>query len=191
MKQIDEARLETDLEYRAAYLMEFMGFGEEDIAIIHASVAHLAPLVDTVVDAVYVKLHTYDATWRHFLPRQAGMEEDGAMPMTLEELTIDHPHIQFRKQHLGAYLRALVTRPYDHKMLLYLDMVGKIHTTKAGNAQINVPLVQMNALLGFVHDVLNSAIMGLDVDNETKTKAIRAFSKLLWIQSDLISRHYV
>lgn len=191
MKQIDEARLENDLEYRAGYLMEFMGFGEEDIAMIHASAPLVAPLVEGLVDAVYVKLHSYDATWRHFLPRQAGMEGDDSVPVTLEDLTLDHPHILYRKQHLGAYLRALVTRPYDQKMLLYLDMVGKIHTTKAGNAQINVPLVQMNALLGWVHDALNVTIMGLDLDDTTKTKAIRAFSKLLWIQSDLISRHYV
>jgi hypothetical protein len=73
---------------------------------------------------------------------------------------MDHPQIQFRKQHLARYLEALVTRPYDGKLLEYLDMVGRIHTKKAGSKDIVVPLVQMNALLGFVADVFNATILG-------------------------------
>ncbi len=75
-------------------------------------------------------------------------------------------------------------------MLPYLNMVGKMHTTKAGNPDIAVPFVQMNALLGFVADAVNATILGLDITSDLKTAAIRAFSKLLWIQSDLINRHY-
>ena len=56
MQQIDEQKLESDLGYRFGYLTEFMGFGEDDIATIHGSAAHLAPLVTTLIDAVYDKL---------------------------------------------------------------------------------------------------------------------------------------
>ena len=72
MKNIDEARLENDLEYRFAYLAEFIQFDAEDIAAIHAAAGLLAPLVPALVDAVYEKLFTYDATMRHFVPRQHG-----------------------------------------------------------------------------------------------------------------------
>lgn len=188
MKHIDENRLESDLAYRFEYLTAFLGFGQEDIDTIHGGAPLVAPLVPTLVDAVYDKLSAYDATWRHFLPRQFG--HDGEVPVSLEELTVDHPQIQFRKGHLGRYLERLVTVPYDVKMVLYLDTIGKMHTPAAGNPQLDVPLVQMNALLGWVHDALNSVIMGFDIPNDAKTKAIRAFSKLLWIQNDLISRHY-
>jgi hypothetical protein len=188
LKHIDEARLESDLAYRFAYVAEFMGFGEDDIATIHRAAPLLAPLVPALVDAVYEKLHTYDATWRHFVPRQSGYEGD--VPPTLESLTTDHEQIQFRKHHLGRYLERLVTVPYDAKMVLYLDTVGKIHTPKAGNPALNVPLVQMNALMGFVHDAINATILGFDIPDEAKAKAIRSFSKLLWIQNDLITRHY-
>jgi hypothetical protein len=44
--------------------------------------------------------------------------------------------------------------------------------------------------MGFVSDALVATISGLDVDDETKTKALRAFNKLLWLQNDLIVRHY-
>lgn len=188
MKQIDEARLESDLGYRFQYLCEFIGFGADDIATIKGAAPLLAPLVPTLVDAVYAKLYTYDSTWRHFLPRQHGY--DGVVPDKLTDLTPDHPQIKFRKQHLAQYLEKLVTGAYDGKMVEYLDVVGKIHTPKLGNKNINVPLVQMNALMGFVADAVNATILGFDIPFDAKVKAIRAFSKLLWLQNDLIVRHY-
>ncbi len=188
MKHIDEPRLETDLAYRFQYLAEFMGFGDEDIQTIHGGAALLAPLVPALVDAVYAKLNAYDATWRHFVPRQDGYT--GSIPVKLEELTMDHPQIQFRKQHLARYLEKLVTAPYDGKLVQYLDFVGKMHTPKAGNPAIHIPLVQMNVLMGFVADAVNATILGSDLPAEAKAKAVRAFSKLLWLQNDLINRHY-
>lgn len=188
MIKIDEKRLETDLGYRFDYLIKFMGFGEDDVAAIHGAAPAIAPLVPALVDAVYEKLHTYDATWRHFLPRQSGYE--GAVPKTLDEVTPDHEMIRFRKEHLARYLAALVTKPYDGKMVAYLDMVGKIHTPKAGSTELNVPLVQMNALLGFVADALTNTILSLELERAVEVQTLRAFNKLLWLQNDLINRHY-
>jgi hypothetical protein len=131
-------------------------------------------------------LFDYDATKRHFVPRQEGYE--GPTPDNIAALTLDHPLIAFRKRHLGRYLEALVTRLYDAKTVTYLDMVGKMHTDKAGNADLRVPLVQMNALLGFVADALTATILGLGLPAEART--LRAFGKVLWIQNDLIGQHY-
>ncbi len=178
----------TDLGYRFDYVARFIGFGSDDAAVVHAAAPKLAPVVPMLVDAVYDKLIQQDATWRHFLPRQHGYE--GPVPETLAELTIDHPLIAYRKQHLARYLAALVTKPYDGKMVEYLDMVGKIHTPKAGSKTIEVPLVQMNALIGFVADALTATILGLGLDREVEVKTLRSFGKLLWIQNDLITRHY-
>jgi hypothetical protein len=188
MNHIDESRLESDLGYRFQYLVEFMGFGDEDVAAIHGAASAIAPLVPTLVNAVYDKLQQYDATWRHFLPRQSGYE--GPAPKSLEEVTPDHEMIRFRKEHLGRYLAALVTKPYDGKMVAYLDMVGKIHTPKAGSKELDVPLVQMNALLGFVADALTNTILSLGLERKQEVQTLRAFNKLLWLQNDLINRHY-
>lgn len=188
MHQIDEPRLESDLGYRFEYLAGFMGFGPEDVAVIHASAPALAPLVPALVDAVYDKLRTYDATWRHFVPRQHGYQ--GALPTNLQELGMDHEQIKFRKEHLARYLVTLVTKPYDAQMVYYLDMVGKMHTEKAGSKTLYIPLVQMNALMGFVADAFNATIQSLGLERELEAKTIRAFCKLLWLQNDLITRHY-
>ena len=188
MKHIDEPRLESDLAHRFSYLTEFVGFGEEDINAIHGAASHLAPLVPTLVDAVYDKLFGFDATKRHFVPRQFGYEGD--VPESVDALTQDHAMIEFRKQHLGRYLTALVTRTYDGKMVQYLDMVGKMHTPKAGSKELDVPLVQMNALMGFVADALTATIMSLGLERDAEIRTVRAFNKLLSIQNDLITRHY-
>ena len=137
---------------------------------------------------MYVQLQRKDATWRHFLPRQHGYE--GSVPNSLADVAMDHDMIRYRKEHLARYLTALVTRAYDGKMVSYLDMVGQIHTPKAGSAQLSVPLVQMNALLGFVADALTSTILGLGLEREREVRTLRAFNKLLWLQNDLINRHY-
>ncbi|HLW63808.1 MAG TPA: protoglobin family protein [Gemmataceae bacterium] len=188
MKHIEEPRLENDLGYRFGYLAEFMDFGPEDVEAIHGAAPLLAPLVPTLVEAVYAKLNQFDSTWRHFLPRQTGYE--GPVPKDLAELTPDHPMIQYRKQHLGRYLAALVTKPYDGKMVSYLDMVGKMHTDRAGSREIAVPLVQMNALMGFVADAIAATILNLNLERGKEIQTLRAFNKLLWLQNDLINRHY-
>jgi hypothetical protein len=188
MKTIDESRLESDLEYRFNYLVEFMGFTKDDIAAIHGAAPLLAPVVPSLVDAVYDKLFEYDATKRHFVARQSGYE--GQTPQGLDDVDQNHEMIQFRKSHLARYLTALVTRPYDDSMVKYLDNVGRMHTPKAGSVELDVPLVQMNALMGFVSDAIIATILGLDVDDATKASTLRAFNKLLWLQNDLINRHY-
>ena len=48
----------------------------------------------------------------------------------------------------------------------------------------------MNALMGFVADALTATILGLGLDRETEVATLRAFGKLLWVQNDLINRHY-
>ena len=188
MIHVNEQRLESDLSYRFHYLSEFVGFGAEDIAAIHAAASALAPVVPALVNAVYDQLHRYDATWRHFLPRQTGYE--GAVPKSLEEVTQDHEMIRYRKEHLARYLTALVSKPYDGKMVAYLDTVGKMHTSKAGAKELAVPLVQMNALLGFVADALTNTILSLGLERGQEVRTLRAFNKLLWLQNDLINRHY-
>jgi hypothetical protein len=48
----------------------------------------------------------------------------------------------------------------------------------------------MNALLGYVADAINATIFSLNLDRETEQRTLRAFGKLLWLQNDLINRHY-
>jgi hypothetical protein len=188
MKTIDEERLESNPAYRFEYLAEFIGFDASDAAAVHASGPYLGPLIPVIVERTYDKLLTCDATARHFVPRQSGY--DGPVPAGLADITASHPQIQFRKEHLARYFMQIVGGSCDAKIVPYIDMVGKIHTPRAGNPEIDVPLVQINALMGFVSDVLMDLISSLPLDAATAFKTMRAFNKLLWIQNDFINRHY-
>ena len=188
LRRIDENRLETDLQYRFGYLADFMGFNEEDIKTIKSTAPLLAPLVPVLVDAVYDKLFSYECTKRHFVPKQFGYE--GSVPESVEKLEMNHEMIQFRKAHLAKYLEKLVTGAYDAQMVQYLDFVGKMHTPKAGSPQLNIPSVQMNVLMGFVTDAVISTVFSFKLGCDKTQPIIRAFSKLMWIQNDLITRHY-
>ena len=85
---------------------------------------------------------------------------------------------------------SLIGRAYDAKMVVYLDMVGKIHTTNAGSDKIAVPLVQMNALMGLISDIIIQTLTASPLDDSTTLKTIRAWQKVLWIQNDFVNRHY-
>lgn len=188
MQQIDEQKLETDSVYRFQYLADFMGFSSSDASAVQGAAMYLGPMIPEIVDRTYQKLLTYDATARHFVPRQTGF--DGSPPANLSAITASHPQIQFRKEHLARYLSTLLGRTCDTKLVPYLDMVGKIHTPQAGNSEIDVPLVQMNALMGYLSDILLETLFQLPLDPPTMQSTLRAFSKLLWIQNDFITRHY-
>lgn len=189
VQPVDEQRLEADLAYRFKYLSEFMGFGPEDVQAIRTIAPRLLPLVPVFVDAVYVKLFHYDATKRHFVPQQTGYE--GPIPSGMDALSLEHEVVRFRKKHLANYFTKLLGGNFDGKMVDYLDFVGRMHTPRGGNKQLHIPLVQMDALMGFVADALLATILGFDLDQETRTRAVRAFNKLLWLQHDLIARHQV
>jgi len=184
-------RLNTDLAYRFNFVAKFAGFGDEDKAVLKAAAPLVTPLVPAVVTAVYKKLFSYDVTKQYFLSRNDGFEGDIG-GLTLEKLSVDHEQIRFRKDMLTKYLAKLVTSDFDAQFLGYLDRVGKIHTTKMGNKNLQIDYIYVNALFGYVEDVLIGAVMDITTtDNETKKAIIRAFNKLLWIQNDLFARHYL
>lgn len=188
MKTIDEGRLETDPAYRFEYLAEFMGFTAADASLIQASASYLGPLIPEIVERTYAKLLAYECTARHFIPRQSGYS--GPVPEGPAAVTTSHPQVLFRKEHLARYFMQILGRTCDAKAVVYLDMVGKIHTPRAGSKEIDVPLVQMNALMGMLSDILLEVIPTLPLDQPTALATVRAFNKFLWIQNDFITRHY-
>eukprot|EP00741_Cyanophora_paradoxa_P021272 tig00021348_g20532.t1 len=189
VEMIDMRQVHTNAAYRFGYLSKFMVFGPEDVAAIKGSAPVLGPLVPGLVDAVYAKLFSFDVTKRYFMPQQDGYT--GSLPQNEAKFTVSHEVIKFRKEKLAKYLVKLVTSEYDGSLVEYVDFVGKVHTKKAGNKDLEVDLVHMNALFGYVNDALIATFQGLtNVDQASKDKLIRAFTKLLWIQSDFTSRHY-
>ncbi|KAJ3356463.1 hypothetical protein GGF32_001488 [Allomyces javanicus] len=189
MKHIDRSALYTDLLARFSYVAEFVDFGDADKAAIKGAASALAPLVPTVVNAVYEKLFSFDITKRHFIKKMEGYEGD--LEEDLASLSGDSDQIKFRKEMLSRYLVKLVTSEFDEAFVKYIDWVAVIHTNNKGKRSgINVEIIHINALMGFVENILISTIMDLPIDNDGKKAALLAFNKLLWIQNDLFVQYY-
>jgi hypothetical protein len=163
-----------------------MGVTKDDWSAIQESGQVLGPVVDTLVNAVYDQLWKYESTQRHFRRPASGFKE----PVAGDIMSIDHPYVQFRKDRLKTYLVRLVSGVYDDKFVHYLDWAGKIHTTKAGAKNVEIPLVQINALMGFVAAAVVATLWDLVEDEAKRRCYIQAWNKLLWVQNDLINRHF-
>ena len=50
MQTVDEAKLESDPQYRYDYLAEFIGFGADDVKAIQTFAPHLGPRIGELVD---------------------------------------------------------------------------------------------------------------------------------------------
>lgn len=198
MRNITPHSLEI-LHSRVSYARDFVSFTKEDAAALHAAKPYLAPLVPSVVDAVYTKLFEFSITAESFIPRQTGYT--GEAPTSLSELTLDHPQIRFRKDFLTGYIVKLVTMDYlDFGSWEYLDKVGRVHTDvkdsgfkhRAKKPGLRVDYVHCALLLGFVEDIFVSAVMEHpQIDQNTKLAVVRAVNKILWLQNDLFARHYI
>lgn len=188
MEKLDEQRLELDLVYRYEFLRNFIGFGDEDVAAIRKVLAELVVVMPEIVKEQYHKLLAYDATARHFVDYQPG--HSAPLPESLADLSAEHGQVKYRMDHMQSYLMQLLGHAFDDKIAFLFDAVGKMHTPKTGNPRINVPLVQMNAFMGMLADLLTDRLLALNTDYDTKINCLRAFHKILWLQNDFITRHY-
>ncbi|TFK56267.1 hypothetical protein OE88DRAFT_1731873 [Heliocybe sulcata] len=191
----------SDLTARVHYLKSFIQFTDEDGAAVQAAGPLLSQLLPAILDAVYSHLLSFDITAKAFLPKQPEQDAAGAGAQKVEELSLEHPNIKHRKDFLGQYFVKLVSNKDwsdASPFWRYLDLVGVMHTGEPGfkhrakRPELRVEFIHMGLLLGWVEDLVAKTVLEEEsLDLPTKTKVIRAFNKLLWIQNDLFARHYV
>ncbi|KAI0700768.1 Protoglobin-domain-containing protein [Cytidiella melzeri] len=135
------------------------------------------------------------------MARNQGFE--GPLPTKLEDLKLDSPQITFRKVFMKVWARRVLTADYSNgKTWAYMDKVGIMHTGVSsfkhlktmGIKPLNVPYRDCALSLGWVQTLLGRAILSLPEDKADmplKMDAIAAVNKVIWIQNDLFSRHYI
>lgn len=107
MQHIDEASL-SGLPSRIAYLPSFLEVTSADSEMLMAAKPLIAPLVPTVLDAVYTKLLFYCITAKAFVPRNSNYE--GETPKEASELSLDHPQIMYKKDFLTVRKKSNIYR---------------------------------------------------------------------------------
>ncbi|EJF62819.1 Protoglobin-domain-containing protein [Dichomitus squalens] len=200
-QEVDPLLIKTSLEDRIAYLTDFLGFTSRDADLISKIAPSVHDVIPSMVDGMYAKLFEFDITKKVFMTRNQGF--DGPLPQTLEELTLDSAQIVFRKVFMKAWARRVLTADYSNgKTWAYMDKVGIMHTGASpfkhqrtmGIAPLNVPYRDIALMLGWIQSILHSAILQIpeSVCSATeKVEAVVAINKVLWIQNDLFSRHYI
>lgn len=97
MQHIDASSLE-ELSQRITYLSSFLELTEADGEVLRASKPLVAPLVPSILEAVYTKLLSYDITAQAFVPKNTDYE--GETVKSVQDLTMEHPQIALRKDFL-------------------------------------------------------------------------------------------
>jgi len=198
MQHIEASSLE-DLPSRISYLSSFLDLNASDAEALLAAKPLVAPLIPTILDAVYTKLLSFDITAQAFVPKNTDYE--GETVKNVQELTLEHPQIALRKDFLKNYLVKLVSTSDlspSSPFWTYLNNVGIMHTGKPGfkhrekRPDLRVEYIHMSVLLGYVVDIVIGAVMDMDaIDTVMKSRVLRALNKVIWIQNDLFARHYI
>ncbi|KDQ59321.1 hypothetical protein JAAARDRAFT_34063 [Jaapia argillacea MUCL 33604] len=200
-QEVDPVLIRASLEDRIAYLTDFLDFTSYDSQIVNKAAPLVNGLIPDLVDDMYTKLFEFDITKKVFMKRNQGFT--GALPTRLEELTLDSPQIKFRKVFMKSWARRILTSDYSSgKTWAYMDKVGVMHTGASpfkhqrtmGIAPLNVPYRDIAMLLGFVQQVLQAAVLRLpnhQMSLNEKIDCVNAITKIIWIQNDLFSRHYI
>ncbi|KAI0921630.1 hypothetical protein AcW1_004451 [Taiwanofungus camphoratus] len=200
-QEVDPVLIKHSLEDRIAYLTDFLNFTSRDADVITKVAPSVNEVIPTLVDDMYAKFFEFDITKKVFMNRNQGF--DGPLPSKLEDLTLDSAQIVFRKVFMKAWARRVLTADYSTgKTWAYMDKVGIMHTGASpfkhqrtmGIAPLNVPYRDCALALGLVNNILQTAILKLPEESasmQDKIDAVSAITKVIWIQNDLFSRHYI
>jgi Protoglobin len=204
MQHIDPSSL-SHLPSRIQYLHSFLTFDPStDGPLIISLKPLLAPLLPTLLDALYTHLLSYDITARSFLPSQTDAgPAPGVEEKDVSALNLNHANIKHRKDFLRAYLIRLLNNhdwTPESRFWDYLDNVGRVHTGRQHTSRKNmlrVEYVHIALLLGWLQDVVVGVVMNVKEDEgdegwtlDRKVEVLRALGKFWWVQNDLFARHY-
>ncbi|CAF0958453.1 unnamed protein product [Rotaria magnacalcarata] len=189
-EHIDKTRLNNDIRYRFDFISKLIDFSQDDVTRLNSLASIITPLLPMVIDSVYKKLFAFDTTKRYFQMRNDGFET--FTPNKELGITLDFVQTEFRKDMLSVYLKSILTqREWNDSFLEYLSRVGQIHTNKGGSASINVDYIYMNALFCFLEQLLSDIVWNSEgLQYNDKRECMRAISKFVWIQNDLLTMHF-
>ncbi|CAF3351076.1 unnamed protein product [Rotaria socialis] len=190
-EHIDIKRINSDLRYRFEYISKFLNFTSDDIAMLNTFAPLAFPLIPDLADTVYRKLFSYDITKQQFILAAEGFE--GFLPRKQCGLTLESAPVVLRKDMFSIYLRRVLTEhEWNDTFLQYLSQIGKLHTDQAGSASLNIDFIHINALLGYLENLLIAKLCNIDtMDEKTKCGILMAINKFFWIQNDLFSLHFL
>lgn len=189
IKFVDEAALETDVEYRFRYVRDFVGLTSSDVEAVRESSHLLREKMPELADSLLSRLLETDETMRFFVPTDTA--RNARWSASSQKLTSNHPRVLQIRQNIILFLEELVSGQYDDPAFAFeLDKIGVSHA-RPDREDTKIPMMQINAMMGFLSDRMMAKARTLGLPHDREIALITALQKLIWIQMNMMVRHYV
>ncbi|KAG9018536.1 hypothetical protein FRB90_011512 [Tulasnella sp. 427] len=190
---VSKDAIRTNLHARVSYLVSFIGFSSADAEALQAVAPHIRPHLPGIGEAMYNKMWSFDVT------RQSLTQPNNPHIPRNADLSQARERMRYMTSFQGHWLLKIFIADWeDLSTFAYFDRVGLSHIGESAfrhrgeRGTYQVDYVHIGLLLGHLTDLLTQRILQLEqITMEEKIKAISALTKAMWIQNDLISRHYV
>lgn len=162
------------------YMADFVGFTAAD----EQAIVKTRPIVEKhlpgIVSDFYEHLLRYPPTRKFFL------KKDG---------TLDEAYLQLRMRHNANFWLRTVEGNYDDEYALYIDYVGRAHTSHGADPSVYIAERYVIGMVGFISHAISQAIESElhqpeQQDHEFEDHAVEAWDKLMMVVLEMLSRAY-
>ena len=159
------------------YMADFVGFGPAEAEAIHESRFVIEKYIPEIVSLFYQQLLTYPPTRKFF------MRADGSL---------DQDYLQLRMHHLANFWRRTASGVFDDEYARYVDYVGRAHTMHGADPNIYIPERYVIGQVGYIQHAISQAISKElhEIDPDWDVRALRAWSLLMMVILEMLSRAY-
>ena len=159
------------------YVAQFIGFTEEHAATIRETRFIIEKHIPAIVAGFYAQVLRFPATRKHFL------KKDG---------TLDREYLRMRMQHQASFWRRAASGNYGEDFARYVDYVGRAHTSQGADPRIYIQERYVIGMVAFVQQRVAEALEAelREIDPELERRAAKAWSALLMVVLELLSRSY-
>jgi len=159
------------------YMVDFVGFTDQDRQAIKETRYIIEKHIPAVVGRFYIQLLRYPTTRQFFL------KKDGSL---------DQEYLQMRIQHQVGFWRRTASAEFDEDYARFTDYVGRAHTSQGVDPKIFIPERYVIGMIGFVQRTILSALNAElhEIDPDLEVRAAKAWSNLLTVLLQMLARAY-
>jgi len=159
------------------FMADFIGFTPADAEAIRETRPYIEPHLASIIGEFYAQLLRFPATRKHFL------KKDG---------TVDQDYLELRMQHQANFWRRTLSGVFDDDYARFVDYVGRAHTSQGADPRVYISERYVIGMVGFVQQRIAAVLAReLDgVDEEREARGLRAWSALLAVLTEQLSRVY-
>ena len=167
-----------DWPARMRQMADFVGFTDEDLALLRESGAVLLPRADELAANVYEHFLSYPATARYFLHRDGEVNE---------------ARLERRKHSLARWMRNSIEFKIDEQFPVFLLAVGVVHSNPPlpAGRHGSVPARFMTGTISFIQTQIASMLAEEISDPVRALQMSAAWNKMLTLQLDILLAGYV